>query len=606
MSKIIICLLMCAVSMFCNNAFSEPLAKSIKTETNSTVENLKKLVNDYTEKVKRLDTFNAPYFNVEEDLPKFGDYLSPELKVVTKKLLSETLKELKKIDYSKLNEQTQITYDLFKEDLENSLTAFDFPMEVLTIDHKSTRLMSYLDDSSPNLAAFPFNTVKNYQDFVQRSSGFGAYIDRQIKVLHDGINQKIVLNCEVAEKVPGTYAEGLNKEIEKNAFYRPLAQMPKEFSKKDKEKIASEFKQMIVKNIIPGYEKFDHFFKTEYLPKCRKEFGYGTFPNGKKWYEYMVKVNTNTNKTPAEIHKIGLSEVARIKSEMLTIKERMKFKGDFKAFLKFIVEDPSSYFKSPKDAIEAYQVVRKKIDGEIPKFFNLMPKTDYKVVEAENAEAPAASYSSPTEMKTYGRFVVNTLNLKGNTIPGVTTLSLHEAIPGHHFQLALAFELKDQITEYQRKIFNSNAFVEGWALYTEYLGREMGLFTDDTQYLGHLSDEMLRACRLVVDTGIHSKGWSKKKAVDFMAANLAADIKDIESEVERYSVWPGQALGYKIGQLKIIELRKKAENELKGLFDIKKFHDLVLGQGTLSLFVLEKRVDHWISEQKKSKSTAKT
>ncbi|MBL7543138.1 MAG: DUF885 domain-containing protein, partial [Bdellovibrionaceae bacterium] len=351
--------------------------------------------------------------------------------------------------------------------------------------------------------------------------------------------------------------------------------------------------------------KFDSYFQKEYLPKCRQDFGYGTLPNGKKWYRYFIKVNTNTNKSPEEIHKVGLSEVARIQKEMMKIKERMNFKGDFKSFLKFIVDDPSMYFKNPKDAIEAFQNVRKKIDGLIPNYFNLVPKTDYQVVEAENRDASAASYSSPTEMKTYGRFVVNTLNLKSNTIPGVTTLSLHEAIPGHHFQLALAFELKNTITEYQRKVFNSNAFVEGWALYAEYLGREMGLFKDDVQYLGHLSDEMLRACRLVVDTGIHAKGWSRQKAIDFMAAHLASDMRDIESEVERYSVWPGQALGYKIGQLKIIELRKKAENALKNQFDIKKFHDLVLGQGTLSLFVLEKRVNQWIVEQKKGKTVSK-
>lgn len=581
---------------------SEPLNKPIPGAAD---EQLKKIVNEYAEKAKRLDAFGAPYFNVEEDLPKFGDYLSPELRNKTKALMQTTLKELKKVNSANLGERYQVTYDLLKTDLENSLEGFQFPFEELSIDHKWTRLTSYLEDTSPSLAAFPFNTVKNYQDFVTRAQGFGPYIDRQIKALRDGIKHKYVLSCPVAEKVPSTYSEGLVKEVEKNAFFRPVSMMPKEFSKADREKITADFKQMITSNILPGFEKFDQFFKKEYLPHCRKEFGYGTFPKGKQWYAYQVKINTNTNKTPDEIHKIGLSEVERIKSEMIKIKDRMNFKGDFKAFLKFIVEDPSMYFKTPKDAIESYQTVRKKIDSEIPKFFNLIPKTDYKVVEAENPEAASASYSSPTELRTYGRFVVNTLNLKSNTIPSVTTLSLHEAVPGHHFQLALAFEMKEEITEYQRKLFNSNSFVEGWALYAEYLGREMGLFKDDLQYLGHLSDEMLRACRLVVDTGIHSKTWSKQKSVDFMVANLAADIKDIEAEVERYSVWPGQALGYKIGQLKIIELRKKAEKELKDQFDIKKFHDVILGQGTLSLFVLEKRVNKWISEQKKGKSVSK-
>lgn len=569
------------------------------------VDALNKLVTGYTERVKRLDAYSAPYFNVEEDLGKFGDYLTPELKIKQKSLVSETLKELKKIDKSKLDESYQITYDLFKEDLETALGGFDFPYEAMSIDNKWTRLTEYLESSSPSLTIFPFSTVKHYEAYVSRASGFPAYIDRQIKVLQDGLKKKVILSCPIAEKVPGTYKEGLNKDIEKNPFYRPISIMPKEFSKSDKEKIQSEFKKMITSQIIPSFEKFDAFFQKEYLPKCRKDFGYGTLPNGKKWYRYFVKLNTNTNKTPEEIHKIGLTEVARIKAEMIKIKDKMGFKGDFSAFLKFIVDDPNSYFKTPKEAIEGYNTVRKKIDAEIPKYFNLRPKADYQVVEAENGDAPAASYNQPTELKNFGRFVVNTINLKGNSILEMTSLSLHEAVPGHHFQLALAFELKDKITEYQRKIYNSNAFVEGWALYTEYLGREMGLFADDKQYLGHLSSEMLRAVRLVIDTGIHSKGWTRQQSIDYMAANLASDIKDVESEVERYSVWPGQALGYKIGQLKIIELRKKAEKELKNQFDIKKFHDVVLGQGTLSLFVLEKRVNKWILEQKKGKTVSK-
>ncbi|OYZ21472.1 MAG: hypothetical protein B7Y39_09065 [Bdellovibrio sp. 28-41-41] len=585
--------------------FSFLVSVFISFQVHAQVDALNKLVTSYTEQVKHLDAFAAPYFNVEEDLGKFGDYLSPELKAKQKSLIVQTIKDLKKIDKAKLDESYQITYDLFKEDLDTALGGFDFPYESMSMDNKWTRLTDYLESSSPSLSNFPFSTVKNYEAYVSRAEGFPAYVDRQIKVLQEGLQKKVLLSCPIAEKVPGTYKEGLTKDVEKNPFYRPILIMPKEFSKSDKEKIQVDFKKMITTNIIPSFEKFDVFFQKEYLPKCRKDFGYGTLPTGKKWYRYLVKLNTNTNKTPEEIHKIGLGEVARIKGEMIKIKEKMGFKGDFKAFLKFVVEDPNSYFKSPKEAIDGYNSVRKKIDAQIPKYFNLTPKADYKVVEAENGDAPAASYNQPTELKSYGRFVVNTINLKGNSILEMTSLSLHEAVPGHHFQLALAFELKDKITEYQRKIFNSNAFVEGWALYTEYLGREMGLFTDDKQYLGHLSSEMLRAVRLVIDTGIHSKGWSRQQSIDYMASNLASDIKDVESEVERYSVWPGQALGYKIGQLKIIELRKKAEKELKNQFDIKKFHDVVLGQGTLSLFVLEKRVNKWIQEQKKGKTMSK-
>lgn len=569
------------------------------------IEALNKVVTDYTERVKRLDAYNAPYFNIEEDLGTFGDFLSPELTTKHKAIVEKALVELKKVETRQLNESYKITYDLFKEDLETSLEGFNFPVDAMSLNNKWSRLTGYMEDSSPSLTQFPFATVKNYEAFISRAEGFPAYIDRQIQALKIDLKNKYVQSCPIAEKVPATYKDALIKDVEKNPFYRPISMMPKDFSKKDKEKIVAGFKGMIEKNIVPGYTKLDLFFKNEYLPKCRKDFGWGTLPNGKKWYQYFVKVSTNTNKTPTEIHKIGLDEVKRIRGEMTKIKDKMGFKSDFKAFLKFIVDDPNSYFKTSREAIDGYVNIRKKIDEQVPKYFNLVPKADYKVVEAENIDAPAASYNQPTEMKNFGRFVVNTLNLKGNSILEMTSLSLHEAVPGHHFQLALAFEMKDKLSEYQRKIFNSNAFVEGWALYSEYLGREMGLFSDDKQYLGHLSSEMLRAIRLVVDTGIHSKNWSRQRAIDYMAANLASDIKDIESEVDRYSVWPGQALGYKIGQLKIIELRRKAEKELKDQFDIKKFHDVILGNGTVSLFVLEKQVNKWIEDQKKGKSLSK-
>jgi uncharacterized protein (DUF885 family) len=246
----------------------------------------------------------------------------------------------------------------------------------------------------------------------------------------------------------------------------------------------------------------------------------------------------------------------------------------------------------------AFEKVKAETAERIPRYFSLVPKSDFKIVETSNPEDAAGRYDNPTENIPYGRFVANTINLRSVPVYGVTTLMLHETVPGHHFQLALQFEMKDKLSEYQRKVYSSNAFVEGWALYAEYLGREMGMYADPLQRLGNLNDELLRAVRLVVDTGIHAFGWTHDKTIAYMRDHLASDAKDIENEANRYSVWPGQALGYKIGQLKIIELRKLAEQELGPKFDIKEFHRVVIGNGTVSLTVLEQQVKDWIAETK--------
>jgi uncharacterized protein (DUF885 family) len=356
---------------------------------------------------------------------------------------------------------------------------------------------------------------------------------------------------------------------------------------------------MIRERILPGYQRFDHYFQSDYSKHCRLGFGWSSLPQGKEWYKHMIYIGTNTQLSGDEIHQLGLKEVARIRLEMEEIKKQLRFKGSLKSFFAYMRSNPKSYFKDTTELLAAYAKVRKEIEIKIPNYFQLIPKSDYKIVESENSEDSAASYRSPTEMLPYGRFIVNATDIKRNPSFGVTTLSLHEAIPGHHFQLALQFEMKDSLTEYQRKMYFSTAFVEGWALYSEYLGREMGLFKNPYQRFGTLSDEMLRAVRLVVDTGIHAKYWSRKKAVNYAFANMPMDKLSVEKEIDRYSVWPGQALAYKIGQLKILELRKNAQEKLGAKFDIKKFHSVVIGHGTLSLEVLEQQVNKWIESETK-------
>lgn len=270
------------------------------------------------------------------------------------------------------------------------------------------------------------------------------------------------------------------------------------------------------------------------------------------------------------------------------------YRGSMKENLKRITSDPQSYFTNVKDMFAAYESLRAAVNREVEKSFSLIPKTDFKMVESENPEDAAGSYSDPTEVLPVGRFIVNSKNLKATPRWGVNTLFIHEAIPGHHFHLALQYEMKDTLSEYQRKMFYSNAFTEGWALYAERWGREAGLLKDPAQMVGSLSDEMPRAVRLVVDTGIHHYGWSREKVIRYMTANLPSDARDIQIETDRYSVWPGQALGYKLGQLKILELRDEAQKRLGAKFNLKDFHKVVLENGTVSLPVLESNVEAWL------------
>ena len=584
---------------------------SPKLSCNSTLnmspasQRLHAVVSTYTEAAKRFDPFYASTYNVEKDLNKFGDFPTPEYFARMKNAYKQALSALKTVDFKSLPENDRQLYRLFKEDMTVSLKGFDYPDEYLAFNQMDNRLLDYLNDSSESLTTFPFDSVKHYEDFVERSKGLPLYVDRQIAELRRGIKKGIVLSCNIVAQVPNTYEDALEPDVEKNPFWRPMTFMPKTFSAADQMRLKAEFRKMIATRIVPGYKKFDRFFKEEYSPHCRHGFGLASLPHAKSWYEQEILANTNLNLTPPEIHEMGLEEVARIKGEIEAIRKQLGFKGTYKQFLASLLHDPKYFFKTRDDMFHAFERVKGETARRVPKYFSLMPKSDFKIVETSNPNDAAGSYNPPTEMLPYGRFIVNTKNLRSVPIYEVTTLMLHETVPGHHFQLALQFEMKDKLTEYQRKLFNSNSFVEGWALYAEYLGNEMGMYKDPLQRLGNLNDDMLRAVRLVVDTGIHYYGWSQARARAYMRQYLANDEKDIDNEVNRYAVWPGQALAYKLGQLKILELRHLAKRELGSKFDIKQFHAAVIGHGTVSLTELDKQVKDWIARAKTG-STAMT
>ncbi len=576
---------------------SVSLLTSCSTNRYKETRQLKFIISNYTQEYKSLDAFNAPYFNVESQLGQFGDYLTPEQVEREKALIQKTLNELRNVKTDELEESDLLLYQMFKNDLALNLEYHNYKMVYLDhFNQMGNRLRQYLDDSSPELTSFPFDSVKHYNDFVERSKGFPDFIDRQITKLKEAINHGYTHNCVVAKSAMKTYQDGLEPNYLKHPFYRPVANMPAYFTASDKQQITDAFASAVKEKIIPSFKKFDVFYKGTYLPKCRSTYGIYGLPDADKMYAYKIKRNTDSEMEATQIHEIGLNEVARIKDEFLEIMKKRNFNGTFAQFLKSLTQDEQFYFKTEKDMFAAFTQYKSKIDNEIPKYFDIIPKSEFQIVSSENSEDAAASYRMPTDFKPVAKFVVNTKNIKGVPTYGVETLYLHEAIPGHHFQLAIQFERKRELTEYQRKILDSTAFIEGWALYAERLGREEGWISSDLQTIGSLSDEMLRAVRLVVDTGIHHYGWTRSQAIQYMKDHLASDIRDIEIEADRYSVWPGQALAYKMGQLKILQLRERAKKKLGDKFNIKDFHNVVLRNGTVTLQALETAVNTWSNQ----------
>lgn len=557
---------------------------------------LERIIADYTFSSKRLDAFRAPIYNLEEDFDKFGDFASPAYFKRAEKIIQTAFAGLKKLSPDGLSASESLDYRLFKEKIEIESQALHFPSRYFELNQMDNRLISYLDESSHSLSSFPFDSVKHYDAFIKRSDGFLKYIDNQINLLNESIQKKLVLNCVAAEKAPNTWADGLITDIERHPFWRPMTFMPSTFSEQDKVRLGRDFRRMISQNILPGYQKFDTYFRRVYAPKCRKNFGIADLPNAKAWYLHNIEKNTSLKLQPEEIHQLGLKEVDRIVSQIKTIQAQLGFNGTYQEFIHSLLTNEKYFFKNSADMFAAFAKAKDLVNSKIKDYFDLIPRTDFKIVETSNPEDAAGRYYDPTDLQPYGRFIANTKNLRSVAVYGINSLLFHETIPGHHFQLALVYEMKDRLSEFRRLFFQSNAFVEGWALYAEFLGNEMGLYADPMQHLGHLNDELFRAVRLVVDTGIHHFNWSQKQSIDYMQQNLANDINDITNEVNRYSVWPGQALGYKIGQLKIIELRRWAEKELGSKFQLREFHHVVIGEGTLSLSVLESQVKTWVEQ----------
>jgi uncharacterized protein (DUF885 family) len=387
--------------------------------------------------------------------------------------------------------------------------------------------------------------------------------------------------------------------VEDSVFYAPLKSLPKDLSATQKDQLIADYTDMIKQVIIPAYQTTHDYIANQYQASARTSVGISELPGGKEWYEFLIKVHTTLPLTAKEIHQFGLNEVARILSEMKKVKQQVGFKGDLAAFFEFLRTDNQFYFDKPEDLIKAYENTKSRIDATLPKLFEVFPKADY-VVKAvpdfQAASSAGASYQSPSpDGSRPGIFYINTYNLKSQPKFLMETLSIHEAAPGHHFQIAIQQEVEG-LPDF-RKFGGYTVFNEGWALYAESLGKELGLFTDPYMWYGRLVDEQLRAMRLVVDTGLHAFGWSREQAIQYMLDNSSMARSDVEAEVERYIVISGQALAYKVGQRKIRELRNKGEQLLGEKFDVKKFHTQVLIDGSLPMPILEDKMMAWFKSQ---------
>lgn len=510
-------------------------------------------------------------------------------------LNSKMKSDLAKIDVSKLPPQHQIGFEVISYEVDMALEEETFPFRWLPLNQFYSQVFTLVQLGSGE-SAQPFVTVQDYDNFIGRMQGFSEWVDLAIMRMDEGIKSKVVLPRVLVERMIPQIQSQIVVDASESIFSQPLSNLPKGLDEQQAKALTERYQQAIMQTLMPAFSKLHNYLNDTYLAASRGSHGLWGVPNGADWYQYLSDQQTTTKIPVDKIHQLGLDEVARILSEMDKVRQQVGFEGDLQAFFDHLGSDPQFFFTEKQGLIDGYMALKTKIDGVLPGYFDVEPKADYVVKPVEpfrEQSAAGASYDAPApDGSRPGVFYINTYNLKAQPKWGMTTLSLHEAAPGHHFQIAIKQELEG-VPSFQR-FGGYNAFEEGWALYAEYLGMEMGLFTDPYQYFGKLSDEMLRAMRLVVDTGLHAKGWSREQAIQYMLDNSPMAESDVTAEVERYMAIPGQALSYKVGQLKILELRKYAEKELEDRFDIKAFHNQVLTSGSLPMAVLEQKIHHWV------------
>ena len=542
---------------------------------------------------------NSPVFASRLGDKRFNDIITPNTIEEFEKNRNQTqvdFKNLNSFNFDKLSEENQLNYRLKEISLSTSIELSKYPSYFMNLNQRGG-VQSYYETGD----RLNFTSKKDYNDWLTRLSQYSLNIANSYENNKAGIEAGYTQPKLVTSGVISQIEAILNSTIDNHPYLQVFLEADEELlTSKEKDELVNKAKFLIVDEINPAYTKLHEFLVNEYLPNSRDSIGIKDVPNGKEWYEDLAAYHTTTKLSPDEIHNIGIKEIKRIRQEMETIISDLEWDGDFESFLSYLRTSPRFYYDNPEDLFNAYLIMSKTIDPLLPKIFKVFPRAPYGVIPIPAESAPyttTAYYNSPSKGKP-GYFYANLYKPESRPKYEIPVLTVHEAVPGHHFQISIAQELKDVPTF--RKYLSFTAFVEGWGLYSEELGEYMNLYDDPYDKFGQLTYDMWRAIRLVVDTGMHYKDWTRDDAINLFLENTAKSQLDIENEVDRYIAWPGQALAYKIGQLKILELRTKAENELGEEFDIKDFHHEVLKRGSLPLSILETYINEWISQSKGS------
>ena len=550
---------------------------------------------------QKLELLINTYQNHQSDLGEespLGNY-SEEFFKKRAQFCDSLLVELNTIDTASLTEDEKISSTLLKFVLNETVTKYQYKT------HWNPILSDAGFHSSLTYRVRPLTSKKAALNYLKLLKAIPAYIDQQAALIRKGLDAGMGQPLVIFKGYESTYEQHLTDTAEENFYYSPFLQLPSPLSAEEKDSLRQAAKKVVLEDVIPSFQFVKNFFEKEYFPQTRKAIGVSTTPNGKAYYQSRIDYFTTLPLSPETIHQKGLDEVARIKKEMEKVVDQAGFKGSIQEFIAFLRTDPQFYAETPEELLKHARNIAKKLDEQLPRYFKTLPRKPYGVAPVPDAIAPKYTggryVGSPLGSTDPGYYWVNTYNLSSRPLYVIPSLTAHEAVPGHHLQGALNQELPESIPQFRRNLYLS-AYGEGWGLYTEFLANEMGIYTTPYEHFGKLTYEMWRACRLVVDTGMHVFDWSRQEAVDFMAENTALSLHEINTEIDRYISWPGQALSYKIGEIKIRELRALAEKELGSQFDIREFHEQILEKGTVTLPLLEERIKKYIEIKKNNKS----
>jgi uncharacterized protein (DUF885 family) len=557
------------------------------------------IFDEYFERNLEMNPLSATFIGDYRYNDRMANSNGPEYRAAAEAMDKEFLARLLEIDREQLEYLDQLSYDLFKIERELSLEGNQFPSHLQPVNQFYSVTNSFVQLGSGS-GAHPFKTVKDYEDFLSRADDYSVIIDQIISNMKLGMQQGVIQPRILMQKLVPQIDAQIVEDVSDSNFFKPVLSFPADFSEEDRARLTLAYREKIDGTIIPAYQRISNFLGDEYIAAARETVGLYAQPNGADWYAYMVRLRTTTDLTPDEIHQIGLNEVARIHEEMQAVMAEVGFDGSRDEFFEFVNTDEQFFYDEAEELIQGYRDMSDHISELSKKLFNVMPKTAFEVRRVEpfrEASASKGSYQSGTpDGSRPGIFYANAYDIKARGKWAMESLFLHEAIPGHHFQRMIQRE-NESLPAFRRFGGSYTAYTEGWGLYAESLGKELGVYTDPYQYFGSLNAELWRSIRLVVDTGLHAKQWTRQEVLDYMYANSAvAEVRAV-AEAERFMAIPGQALAYKIGQLKIREIRARVEAQLGDKFDIKDFHTQVLMDGPMPLSMLASKIDRWVATQ---------